>query len=536
MIPSKRLLNSNCLVRIKDALFKPDTSRASIPVFSKPIKFEVYKPKFDGSESQPSFWMITGPQKSQFLQILSGRYIAQPAIARSYPFISKSYKYDKIQFLNFRDNSGLDKVYMSARYETFAYKGKLEMDDDVNSVKNYVMGSNNYNKDTRDVDMLYVQQVLELFNLTHLAGKWINSLSNGQMRRARIAKALIAKPDLLLIDDPFLGLDPEATKLVLRSLDRVSQDLELSIVLGLRVQDVVPEWIQNVGFVDSTGLKISGSKHDVGHEVKKEIESIQEIPLPKFSDAKVEISNESLKSEVSHVEFNNAHVIYKEVTVFQHFDWKIPRGTKWRILGDNGTGKTTLISLITADHPQSWRSVLSINGVVRKTGCGVSFFDVNNEIGMSSPELHALVPAYTKSMREVILNGIVRDVGNSNFMFAGKETDLTPFGQKILEKFGPELEAYGDMRFSELTITHQKLALFLRAIIKNPALLVLDEAFSCMDDQQLMLRCHEIVEKDLIDTTVLAIGHLDWEVPKCNYLLKLIGDEKRSYKIYKYIS
>jgi hypothetical protein len=67
-----------------------------------------------------------------------------------------------------------------------------------------------------------------------------------------------------------------------------------------------------------------------------------------------------------------------------------------------------------------------------------------------------LVPAYTKTMRDVILNGIVRDVGNSNFMFAGNEKDLTPFGQRILDKFSPELEAYGDMRFSELTITHQK--------------------------------------------------------------------------------
>ena len=81
--------------------------------------------------------------------------------------------------------------------------------------------------------------------------------------------------------------------------------------------------------------------------------------------------------------------------------------------------------------------------------------------------------------------------------------------------------------------THQKLAPFLRVISKNPALLVLDEAFSWMDDQQLMLRYHEIVEKDLTNTTVLAIGHLDLEVPKCNYLLKLIGDEKRFRETYK---
>lgn len=54
------------------------------------------------------------------------------------------------------------------------------------------------------------------------------------------------------------------------------------------------------------------------------------------------MSNESLENDVSHVEFNNTHVIYKDVTVFQHFDWRIPRGTKWRILGDTGTGRPHL--------------------------------------------------------------------------------------------------------------------------------------------------------------------------------------------------
>ena len=38
---------------------------------------------------------------------------------------------------------------MSARYETYSYKGKLEMLDDVNSVYNYVTGLNNYNTKTK---------------------------------------------------------------------------------------------------------------------------------------------------------------------------------------------------------------------------------------------------------------------------------------------------------------------------------------------------------------------------------------------------
>ena len=92
------------------------------------------------------------------------------------------------------------------------------------------------------------------------------------------------------------------------------------------------------------------------------------------------------------------------------------KGSKWRILGDNGTGKTTLLSIITADHPQSWKSVIKVNGILRKTGSGVTFFDINNKIGISSPELHALVPQHNKTMKDIIYNGLVKNVGNSNFI------------------------------------------------------------------------------------------------------------------------
>ena len=70
--------------------------------------------------------------------------------------------------------------------------------------------------------------------------------------------------------------------------------------------------------------------------------------------------------------------------------------------------KTTLLSIITADHPQSWKSVIKVNGILRKTGSGVTFFDINNKIGISSPELHALVPQHNKTMKDIIYNGLVK--------------------------------------------------------------------------------------------------------------------------------
>lgn len=511
-------------------------------ILPTPIKsFDIYK---TSAANKPSYWAITGNAKSQLLNILSGKYLPVPALSRTYPFMKNTHRYDRIQFLNFQESSGLDVAYMSARYETFAYKGTLEMTDDVNSVQNYITGKNNYNSNT-EITGDYAAKLIELFNLKDLSQKWVNSLSNGQLRRARIAKSLINQPDLLIIDDPFLGLDPEATELVSSHLLKVSKEFDISIVLGLRVQDKIPSWIGHLGYVTTTdGLKISGPKQEVIGQIEAESASTSRIHKQHEQNLKsghahlVPIANEEivndLKGATPHIEFKNASVVYKTLPIFQNFNWIVPRGSNWRILGNNGTGKTTLLSLITADHPQSWRSVMSINGVLRKTGNGVSFFEVNNKIGISSPELHALVHVHRRTMKELIFNGLVKNVGNSNFLYQGKPKLLDEFGAKILDKFADRLEACGDKKFVDLSITDQKLTLFLRAVIKNPQILILDEAFSCMDNEEIMVRCHKLIDEELKHTTVLAIGHIDWEVPRCDYLLKLKGDEARSYEIMKY--
>lgn len=535
MIPSIRRLQ--CLVKISDGIFKT-AATAPEAVFKNPVKaFSVHQPG-DGP-GKPAFWAITGSGKSPFLSILSGRYIPEPPLARTYPFMAQNYRYDQIVFLNFKEASGLDTVHLSARYESYSYKGKLEMADDVNSVRNYISGANNYNSNTlAAVQDAYVDLLLELFDLVPLQKKWINSLSNGQLRRARLARALVSKPRLLLIDDPFLGLDPGATDLVSASLHKVSEDLGVSIVLGLRVQDQVPQWVDNVALVDlQDGVTIQGPRTDVEQDLKAALHETLDLHTRHVKalhvDQLLPVSPEELSGATPHIEFNNAAVVYKGVSVLKDFSWRVPRGTRWRIFGANGTGKTTIILLLTADHPQSWRSVMSIDGVVRKTGSGVSFFDVNNQIGISSPELHALVPGRTLTMRDVIYNGLVKDVGNSNFNFRGKDEALGSQGRAILGRFQDRLDKYGDTLFGELSLTDQKLALFLRAVVKAPSILILDESFSCMDDESVMEECHKVVEEDLKGTTVFAIGHIDWEVPRCDYVLRLHGGDERAYDILR---
>lgn len=524
------------LLKIRNALFVAETRylAAQKYVFQNPIpKFDIEAP---GTGAGKAFYAITGPQKLNFLNVVAAKYIPEPPLGRVYPQFNDLHRSDQIQHLNFKENSGLDKVHMAARYESYSYKGKLEMSDDVNSVINYVTGANNYNSNTVvSKNDGYVDKLCEYFNLNHLRNKWINSLSNGQMRRARISKALINKPRLIVIDDPFLGLDPKATEKVSELLRRIALELNAGVVLGLRIQDSVPEWVDNLGYADESGLTVCGPKTTASQAIVEKHKDVLELHKTKQAEsAKIafrEVAPETLNTTTVDpiVEFKNAFVRYRGLDVLKDFTWGIERGSRWRILGENGLGKTTILSLITADHPQLWRSVISIDGTLRKTGQGVSYFDVNNRIGISSPELHATVPPRAIA-HDVVYNGLVRDIGNLNFKFIYKhQQELPKEAQKLVETFAPELAQVENKRFYELTVSQQKLVLFLRAAIKNPDILILDEAFSCMDDEAVMNKCHDYIAQEMPQTTVLAIGHIDWEVPAHEHVIKLHGDQQRGY-------
>lgn len=519
------------ILKIKNALFVKTAAVTRTPqkVFTNPIKsFEILN-----NPSSPMAWGILGPSKGELLNVIAGKYVAQPGSSRVYPTLSSAHGSLKIQYLNFRDNSGLDHAHVSARYESYSYKGVLEMSDDVNSVVNYVTGANNYNRAEAQSDEHLTERLLHLFNLTAHKNKWINSLSNGQRRRARIAKALYARPQLLVIDDPFLGLDPQATQTVSEGLKLIMKEFDVSISMGLRLQDEIPEYITHLVHVDELGITASGPKETTLDMIKQENASALEEHAQNARMHKAAVHTPLTLQEVEDpiIEFDKAHVAYKGHFILKNFSWKVERGSRWRILGENGSGKTTILSLITADHPQSWRSVLSVNGSLRKSGSGQTYFGINNAIGMTSPELHAVVP-YRMKMKEVILNGLIPNIGNMNFAIKFKDQPLSPFAENLLEQFSSYVEPNKDVLFGDLSTSLQKLALFLRAAIKNPQLLILDEAFSCMDDEALVIKCHEFIEQSMAETTVLTIGHIDWETPYHDKVLKLIGDEGRNYEFY----
>lgn len=521
------------LVRLQNAVFHHigQATAAARPVFRHPIQHFELLP----SEK----WAIIGSQKTNFLRVLHGQYIAQPPLSRTFPYLLQHnlYPSSAISFLNFNSNGqassssdnggssgfGLPKVHLSARYEFF----KEDLDQTVYKFVTHQLV--NVNNDTIDSQM--VQKVLDLFQLSELQNNWLMGLSNGQLRRARFAKAVVQQPKLLLVEDPFLGLDPTATAKISGILGHLAP--QPYVAIGLRSQDDIPEWVTNVAIVNDDGLVKSGRKSELAKEIEelkqqeRQQQSMQQQSAAEVASKVVDVlygngNGNGNRSTSPHIEFDNVSIAYRGKQILKDLNFKVQHGEKWHIRGNNGTGKTTLLSLIMADHPQSWNSKIIINGEPRQVG-KLNYFDINKAIGFSSPELHAIFPG-SLSVYEALTTGF--NTGPSNFIPLRK-TRLSGHQRQslelLLEEFGFEDEVWGNKRtlFRDLSISDQKLVLFLRAIVKGPELLILDEGFSCMD-AALIAKCKGLLS-DSWPSTVLSIGHVADEVPYCNKFIRLVA-------------
>lgn len=171
-----------------------------------------------------------------------------------------------------------------------------------------------------------------------------------------------------------------------------------------------------------------------------------------------------------------------------------------------GSGKTTLVSLICSDHPQAYSLPIKVFGRGRlpQPGLpGISIFDIQSRIGQSSPEIHAFFPrnlsirqslesawadTFLGTPRLTYENDVTVDA-YLRWFEAELNPAFTPLTTSFITKlwkpdkgFPSSLDWADNIRFGDAPFSAQRVALFLRGIIKKPDLVILDEAFSGMDD------------------------------------------------------
>ena len=448
---------------------------------------------------------IVGPNgggKSMLVDILIGRH---PLIMTEpqYDFSpsTKPLAADNIKYITFRDSYGdSDGTYfLQQRWN------QQEIDEETPRVgseleKAYHMAG----EDTPERRALQ-SHLYQLFHIEHLMDKYLILMSSGELRKYQLTKALLTDPRVLIMDNPFIGLDAETRDQLKELLSLLARERHLQVVLVLSKTDDIPDFITHVVEVKDmrVGTKMTREEYVTNRQpnpsrvLDEEMENTI-VNLP-YKD------NDYNSDEV--VGMNKVSIIYGERTILKELDWTVRNGERWALSGQNGAGKSTLLSLVCADNPQSYACDISLFGNPR--GSGESIWDIKKHIGYVSPEMHRSYHRDIPAIR-IVASGL-KDTVSLYAKPNESEYDICRLWMKI---FG--LEGKENTSFLKLSSGEQRLVLVARAFVKDPQLLILDEPLHGLDNRNRRL------VKDVIEAfcrrrnkTLIMVTHYKEELPAC---------------------
>ena len=342
-----------------------------------------------------------------------------------------------------------------------------------------------------------IQNAAERLGIAGLLPLSLIKLSNGQMRRARITRALLSHPELLLLDEPFVGLDAagrEEVSLLLGELVRHGQRL----IVVVR-PDAVPEWVTHVLELDAGMITTSCSRYT--EALRSGVLRCAKPPRRGFTVARPNAVIDRDGTPI--IELRNVTVAYDNKRILDNISWTVNPGERWALLGPNGSGKSTLLSLLCGDHPQAYSNDVRLFG--KRRGTGESIWDIKEKVGLLSPELHLY---FTEPMTafQAAATGFHDVLVPRSVKFEQAKLVRDLFGY-----FG--MKELAERPFRTLSSGEQRLVLLVRALVKRPPLLILDEPFQNLDDV-LIAKAREWLDANLLpEQALLFVSHYADEIP-----------------------
>jgi len=341
------------------------------------------------------------------------------------------------------------------------------------------------------------QTLVDTLGLRPLMGRAFRKLSTGETRKVMLIRALTSRPELLVLDEPFDGLDHDSLTWLQDHLRVVAETVPIVIVLNRF--DECPEFITHVAYIDHGQLL-----YQVRRDDESAFAELYQLLHLKTSELDVPMADPAARLPALNpsdplVRLTGATIRYPDNTVFENLDWTIEANQHWQLSGPNGSGKTCLLSLITGDHPQCYVNDIKVFGFQR--GTGESIWQIKQYIGYVSTVLQW---EYRVSigLRNVIISGFYDSIGLYN-----KSTDMQKaIADQWLALLGMSDRA--DEPFNGLSYGEQRLLLIARAMVKHPPLLILDEPCLGLDDmnRQIVLALIERI-CTASETAVLYVNH-----------------------------
>lgn len=327
----------------------------------------------------------------------------------------------------------------------------------------------------------FMQQRWNLFTLENdapsVGDRPLVTLSSGELRKYQLRRALESGTKVLVIDNPYIGLDPQARKDLTRQLTELSATTTLVLVLS-RVAEIPPFITHVVPVADG----------QLGEKVPREAYLDAVLPPAVIRMRGVTIS-------------------YGERMILDALDWTVREGEHWALTGANGSGKSTLLSLICADNPRAYACDIELFG--RPRGSGETIWDIKRNIGYVSPELHRAFQVDAPAL-DIVASGLFDTEG----LFRHPSGEQYACARRWMAEFG--IEDLAETPFLRLSSGQQRLCLVARAFVKDPRLYVLDEPLHGLDEPR-RRRVKVLLDRfcGAPGKTLLMVTHYPEEYPAC---------------------
>ena len=359
------------------------------------------------------------------------------------------------KYITFRDSYGSygdRNFFMQQRWNLFTLEG------DPPSVGEALRQDAAESKDP-EAALRRVRELTALFSMEPLLDKPLVTLSSGELRKYQLTRALLGGPEILVVDNPYIGLDPRTRALLTGLLTALSASMTLVLVLSRLAE--IPPFITHV-------IPVEGG--NAGEKEPREAYLDRVLPP-------------------AVIRLRNVTIRYGERVILDSLNWTVRQGEHWALTGANGSGKSTLLSLINADNPQAYAHDIELFG--RPRGTGETIWDIKRQIGFVSPELHRAFRLDAPALEE-----------------------QRTIARHWMEEFG--VGHLAGRPFLRLSSGEQRLCLVARAFVKDPPLYILDEPLQGLDEPQ---RRHV---KTLLDhycgapgKTLVMVTHYPEEYPGC---------------------
>jgi len=301
-------------------------------------------------------------------------------------------------------------------------------------------------------------ELVKEFELTKILDRGLRFLSTGEFRKVLLVRALLERPDLLVLDDPFTGLDITMRVELHGLISRIITENQAVVIISGRLSDF-NGLTTDIRLLEDGGLREGPIEKPAGPVL--------------LQDAPVDIPEGRIIPGLELIRMQGVGLSYYELKVLTDISWTVTSGEHWQIRGRNGSGKSSLLSLINGESPKAYGQELYLFGL--KRGSGETVWDIKKRIGTVSGALQ-----YDHRISQNVLSVAVSGYYDSIGLYDKPDPVQIESAEHWCEQFG--LAQYLKSSFSALSEGLKRKVLMIRAVIKNPDLLILDEPCQGLDD------------------------------------------------------